>query len=204
MRHWCLAARSGNAQFTRPGQDRVLQAGRCVVAGIGIEPFAALVSFLAKHRDADAVGAKFATENIDGDLEAFTRAFRWRVPVCDDDAAKRIGGGQGQKRNRIERGAPEESVDANATVGVRIVVPAEQIEVPEKLPALLGQFFALAIRVPSLARDTLAGGQAQNRTCRSNTKSATGDYILDHGSILSPVTPQSSFRCICEPIINRQ
>src|SRR3546814_2454603 len=74
--------------------------------------------------------SEVAAKDVDVDLEALVGRLRWRIPVGDDDAAEGVGRGERHEGHRIQRGAPQIGIDADAAVaaagvGALVVFAAE-------------------------------------------------------------------------------
>src|SRR5208282_3798972 len=117
-----LFLRRAQTHLPRAREDGVLEIGGGVLVHVGVDPAAGLVvALLAEHAGLHAVGAQFAAEDEDVDLEALVGRGGRAVPIGDDDAAKGIGRGQGHEGNRVERGVPEEGIDADARSAAAVV-----------------------------------------------------------------------------------
>ncbi len=81
---------------------------------------------LAEHGHVDVVGAQVAAQDEDIDFKALVAGIRRGIPVGDDRAAERIGAGDRHKIDAVQRGAPEQGVDADAVGLVFFLVIAAQ------------------------------------------------------------------------------
>ena len=150
-----------DTQFAGAAQDSALELGRGIALDLSRDPASSVVQLLPEHRNADAVGAQLAPENECGDLESLVGAFRRRVPVGDNHAAKRICRRQWQKRKRIQRSAPQKSVDANAgAAGILIVFGTYQDDIAEQLALAVSNPIRFAFAIETLCLIALARASA--------------------------------------------
>src|SRR5690242_8814441 len=114
------------AHLAGAGQDRILDLAAHVVGHARVLPRAALLR-LFEDLDLHRVGAELLVEDEDIELVALAGRFGRRVPVGQDDAAERIGAGQRHERDRIERGAPQEAIDADAGIVLLVLAGTEDV-----------------------------------------------------------------------------
>src|SRR5579872_2571705 len=106
------------AQFACLGQHAVFDFGGGAGGNRCIHPRAPLLH-LAEDRHLHIIGAQLPAKDVGSGFEAFAGGGGRGVPIGDDHAAERIGGGQGHEREGIERTAPQIGVHRQAlTIGI--------------------------------------------------------------------------------------